>query len=360
MYQVDMDNMIYNVGVFPGKFFPPHRGHLNSIIQAATRCDKLYVVVSDNMDIANEACKKAVLPLMPLNLRALWISLELQDIEHIEVITIDETGIPPYPEGTKQWSALLKEGVPERFGAIFGGELEYQDTYMQNFPNVMYEVHDYKRSRYPISATEVRENYLAHWDYILGSARRKFARRILITGTESCGKTTMVKYLGKIFNTSWTEEYGRHYPDKYLGGNDKLLTHSDFFRIAYDTCRIDEDAMRTANRIAFFDTDAVVTQFYCELYTGSQNPAIEVFVDPDKYDVVVVLSPEVQWVPDGMRWISDRAERKRLHRKLADMYNDRGFKRIMFVPGDSYQGRLNTVVQMADNMLENRLLLTRF
>ena len=125
MYRVDESSIMYNVGVFPGKFFPPHRGHLNSIIQAATRCNKLYVVVSDNMDIANEVCKKAVLPPMPLNLRALWISLELQDIEHIEVIVLDETGIPPYPEGTKEWTALLKEGVPEEFGAIFGGELEY-------------------------------------------------------------------------------------------------------------------------------------------------------------------------------------------------------------------------------------------
>ena len=49
---------MYNVGVFPGKFFPPHRGHLSSIIRAATMTNKLYVVVSDNMEIAKEWCKK--------------------------------------------------------------------------------------------------------------------------------------------------------------------------------------------------------------------------------------------------------------------------------------------------------------
>jgi len=38
---------MYNTGVVPGKFFPPHRGHLNQIISAATQCNKVYVVVSE-------------------------------------------------------------------------------------------------------------------------------------------------------------------------------------------------------------------------------------------------------------------------------------------------------------------------
>jgi len=355
--------MMYNAGVFPGKFFPPHRGHLNSIIQAATQCDKLYVVVSDNMDIADEKCDDAGLPLMSLELRAWWLAVELQCIPHIEVITIDETGIPPYPDGTKQWTKLLKKDVPEKFDAIFGGEIEYKDTYMENFPGgkVDYVVHDYKRSRYPISATKIREDYLKHWDYILGAARRMFARRVLITGTESCGKTTMAKYLGKIFHTSWTEEWGRHYPDKYLGGNDKLLRVEDFFNIAYEQSRIfDEEAMKAANRIVFFDTDAVVTQFYCELYTGAQNPDVERFVDPSKYDVVLMLTPDVKWIPDGMRWNSDLAKRMNLHRKLRKMYKDRGFERIVSIMGGSYNARLNIAVSLADDLLADRKFSTRF
>ena len=47
-----MSDKVFNVsdlpkvGVMFGKFFPPHRGHLNSIIQASTQVQKLYVVVS--------------------------------------------------------------------------------------------------------------------------------------------------------------------------------------------------------------------------------------------------------------------------------------------------------------------------
>ena len=271
---------MYKVGVFPGKFFPPHRGHLNAIIRAATQVKLLYIVVSDEMSIAKEKCDRDKLPYMPLELRAKWLSIELQNIDHIKVITLDETGIPPYPLGCKPWAKKLGETVPEKFDVIFGGDAEYQDTYMRSMPNVYYEVYDRHRNRYPISATEIRSDYLKNWDYILGSAREFFARRVLITGTESCGKTTMVRYLAKIFYTSWSEELGRYYPSKYLGGEDKLLSTKDFFRIAFLQQMQDEEALalRSANRIVFFDSDAVVTQFYCKMYTGKGNRDIEKFV----------------------------------------------------------------------------------
>lgn len=352
---------MYNVGVFPGKFFPPHRGHLGAIIQSATQVDRLYVVVSDDMNIANEVCKKERLPNMPLELRAKWLSIELQNIDHIKVIILDETGIPPYPDGCIPWSKKLLETVPEKIDVIFGGEEEYRNTYMKSMPDIAYKVFDRNRNRYPISATKIRTNYLDNWDYILGSAREFFARRVLITGTESCGKTTMVKYLAKIFYTSWSEEEGRYYPDKYLGGNDKLLSTEDFFRIAFLQQMQDEEALalRSANKIVFFDSDAVVTQFYCIMYTGKSNKDIERFVDPDKYDVVLMFTPDVEWIADGMRWKSKQAEREKLHRQLGDMYVARGFKKIITIDSNSYNGRMAEAVRISDKLLADRFYMSR-
>ncbi len=350
---------MYEVGVFPGKFFPPHRGHLNAIIQAATKVDLLYVVVSDNMDIADALCKKNSLLRMPLKLRAKWLSVELQNIEHIKVIILDEAGIPPYPEGCAPWAKRLREVMPVQFDIIFGGEAEYGGTYMVSFPDVLYQVYDYTRSRYPVSATDIRNDYLKHWDYILGSAREFFARRVLISGTESCGKTVITKYLAKIFHTSWSEEWGRHYPDKYLGGNDKLLEPDDFVKIAHEQAMIDEDTLRCANRISFFDTDAVVTQFYCNMYTGKYNPDIDRFIDPGKYDVILLLSPATKWVADGMRWKSYTSERQQLHTELRDMYVKYHFDRMIYIDENSYNSRLNAVVDIADRMLADRSYMSR-
>jgi HTH-type transcriptional regulator, transcriptional repressor of NAD biosynthesis genes len=353
---------MYNVGVFPGKFFPPHRGHLNSIIQAATQVNKLYVVVSDNMTLAAELCRKESLKDIPLELRAKWLSIELQNIDHIKVTILDEAGIPPYPEGCKPWANRLQEVVPEKFDVIFGGELEYRDTYMRSMPEVVYETYDYKRTRYPISATEIRQDYLKNWNYILGSAREFFARRVLVTGTESCGKTTLVKYLAKIFHTSWSEELGRYYPKDHLGNNDKLLSAEDFFRIAFLQQMQDEEALalRSANRIVFFDSDAVVTQYYCKMYLGEYNDNIEKFVDPSKYDVTLILTPDVKWVPDGLRWKSRSVERARLHEELTQMYFDRGFKNVILLGGDTYKERLNVSINIADKLVADRNYCSRW
>lgn len=351
---------MYDIGAVPGKFFPAHRGHLYQIIRAATKCKQLYVVVSDNETLALDKCRKDHLPYIPLKTRALWLSRELQDIPHIKVVMLDETGIAAYPDGSVVWCEMLTELIPN-LDIIFGGEEEYADTYMQHLPGVKYEVFDYTRSRYSVSGTEVRTDYLEHWDYILGSARSFFARRVLITGTESCAKSTLTKYLGKIFHTSWSEEYGRHYSKDHLGGNEDLFQLSDFARIADTQRRQDEEALNTANRICFFDSDAVVTQFYCEMYLGQPNPNIEAYVDPQKYDAVLLMSPTVEWVPDGLRFKADQEERERLHKKLLYMYLDRGFKdKIIEIDDPDYSTRLQRAITISDMLLGDRKFMSRY
>lgn len=352
---------MHKIGVVPGKFFPPHRGHLNQIIRAATQCEKVYVVVSDNEDLALEKCRQDNLPYIPINRRALWLSHELCGFDHIEVLMLDETHIPPYPDGSEQWCEMLRKLIVYPIDVIYGGELEYQDTYMTHLPETKYDVYDYKRSRYPVSGTEVRYNYLEHWDYILGAARGFFARRVLVTGTESCGKSTLVKYLGKIFHTSWSEEYGRYYSRDHLGGNEKLFQIGDFAKIAALQQNQDDKALRAANRICFFDSDAVVTQFYCDLYLGQQNPIIEQFVEPQKYDVVLMMAPSVNWVPDGLRFKGDQKDRERLHKKLLYMYMDRGFKdKIIEIDDPEYSVRLQRAVSISDMLLGDRQYKSRY
>jgi len=274
---------------------------------------------------------------------------------------LDETGIPAYPDGSVQWCKMLIDLIPGRIDVIFGGEMEYQDTYMKHLPGIEYNVYDYKRSRYPVSGTEVRHNYLKHWDYILGSARGFFTRRILVTGTESCAKSTLVKYLAKIFHTSWSEEYGRYYSKDYLGGNESLFQLADFHKVAGIQHAQDEQALKGANRICFFDTDAVVTQYYCELYLGQPNPMVETFVDPQKYDLVLMMEPTVDWVDDSLRFMGKDKDRWRLHKKLLYMYFDRGFKgKIIEINDKNYSARLERVTDYADKLVADRTFMSRY
>lgn len=343
---------MYNVGVLPLKALPPHRGHINAIIHAATKCNRLYVVVSDHPELTKQLCEENNLPIMDLKLRTKWLSQELQKFDHIKVLMLDESSIPAYPNGWEPWSKLLRFTVPEKFDVIFGGEPSYVAFYEKYQPGVTYELFDFKRERYPISATEIRKDPLKNWDYILGSARGFFTKKILLTGTESCGKTTMTKYLAKIYHTSWTEEEGRYYSERYLGLNEEVFTIKDFGRIAYMQHEKDLEALHDANKVVFFDTDALVTQYYAELYLNEKSDLVESFIDPAKYDIVLLFKPDVKWVDDGIRWLSGDIQRLKMHEKLKQMYIDHGFgDKIVEISG-TYAERLDQCMGIVDKLIQ--------
>jgi HTH-type transcriptional repressor of NAD biosynthesis genes len=342
---------MYDVGVFPGKFYPPHRGHLSAILKAGTQCKRLYVVVSYNRDLENGLPITSKFNPITLNDRVRRLSIELQNFDHIKVLGMEEVGVPPFPGGWTEWCVLLNRTIPEKFQAVFGSDISYAtEGYTTHFPDTAYVICDQNREQIPISATEIRSNPYKYWDYILGSARPHFAKRILIGGTESCGKTTLTKILAKHYNTAWTEEEGRYYSTRYLGGNEAVFTQDDFFNICCDQRQVENKALRSANKLVFFDTDSVITQYYCELYLGSPYPRIESFVDPSRYDYLLYMAPDVEWVADGFRFKNEQEERNRLNEKLLNMYRARCFKNIICIDGN-YQERLDKAIKICDSII---------
>ena len=343
---------MYKTGVYFGRFLPPHRGHLYQMIEASTKCEQLIVVISDNCKQTRDICEEAGIPEISYRLHKQWISQQIQDIDHISVEVLDETDIPVYPQGWEAWSQRMREVVGKPIDAFFVGDTEYSETLAEYFPEAEVVLFDPKRTRYPISATDIRKDILNNWHYILGPARPFFARKVLIAGTESCGKTTLTKCLAKLYNTSWSEEVGRYYARDYLGGDETIYTDEDFGRMAYLQAEQDYHAMRTANKVCFFDTDAVVTDYYSELYMGHRNKMVEAHINPDKYDALLYLMPDVEWVDDGQRLNGSQERREMLNNHLLAMYEEFGFKdKIIIVSGD-YNQRLNKAIQIVDDMLK--------
>lgn len=334
----------FKTGVFFGKMIPPTLGHVNQIIEAAAQCDKLYVIVSENKTQTIELSKEAGVQPIWGSLRVQWLAQTFQDISHIEVKMVDETNIPPYPNGWVQWSNLISSAVGNAsIDAFFCGEPEYKAPLETYFRNCTVCVFDYNRTQVDISATRVRADVMAHWDYLIGPARPHFAKKILLVGTSSCGKTTLTKSLAKLFNTSWSEEVGRFYAQKYLGGSEEYFVASDFQRIAHLQYEQDFQALRSCNKMCFFDTDATTTQYYSEMYLGEKNKIVEAYIDKDRYDLVLFLWPTVPFVEDGQRMPEDEVQRVSNANKLLKMYTEQGFGDKLFViRGADYLSRLHT------------------
>ena len=342
---------MYQTGVYFGRFLPPHRGHHYQIIEASTKCHNLIVVISDNAEQTRALCEADGLPEISYRLRKQWFSQQVQDMPHIQVRVLDESDIPVYPEGWQEWSKRMREVVGAPIDAFFVGDLSYSETLASYFPEAKVELFDPSRTRYPISATEIRKNILGNWHYILGAARPFFAKKVLIAGTESCGKTTLTKCLAKLYNTSWSEEVGRYYARDYLGNDETIYTDEDFARIAHIQYEQDYHALRSANKVCFFDTDATYTDYFSELYMGHRNELVEKYIDHTRYDRLFYLMPDVRWVADGQRLNGDEERRRLLNDRLLQMYRDYGFgDKITIISGD-YTARLHKAIQLVDELL---------
>ena len=77
---------------------------------------------------------------------------------------------------------------------------------------------------------------------------------------------------------------------------------------------------------------------------GHRNAEVESCIDPNKYDVVFLLKPDVTWVNDGQRLNGDQEKREALHERLKHMYIERGFEDKIVEIGGNYNERLNSII----------------
>ena len=105
--------------------------------------------------------------------------------------------------------------------------------------------------------------------------------------------------------------------------------------------------------MCFFDTDAVVTAFFSQVFLGQVADRVESFIDPHKYDLIIVLKPTVPWVADGMRELSAPDVREASYQQLMALYQQYGFDTTRFLVIDSpdYYQRLEACIAAVDNLL---------
>jgi HTH-type transcriptional repressor of NAD biosynthesis genes len=364
-------------GLFIGKFLPFHRGHLSAILKASTQCDMLYIVVSQNRNYMKQRCAEHGIKEMPLETIAMWINQELQNFnDHITVVTVDETILPPLQnqnnpkEWRKEWAdlakvELIKAGVTELedgfldLDFMFGSEVGYQE-YANKYINktLKYIMIDLERKYVDISATKLVENIYKNWEMLPGSVRPHFVKKVLITGIESCGKTTITKKLAKNFLTSWSEEYGKWYQKNEMGNYGGNWSIADFEIIAMQQLEQDKRAYRTANKVSFVDTDAIVTDYYLGLFLEKegQSELLESLKRQEigKWDLVIMLQPTVRWVQDGTRFeeMKDEQIRWGLHNKLKAMYDSYGIPYIEI--GGDYNHRFEKSIELVESLLSSK------
>lgn len=317
------------IGFLGGKFLPFHLGHVYAILAASNQVDELYIVLSSSKNRDREICERDGVKYIPAETRLSWIGESLNNLENVQVVHVeDDQWDSDYD--WEQGANMIKEAIGKPIDYVFSSETSYDEHFKKYYPGAKHVVINEGRDIVPISATKMREEIYDNWDKLPPSVRSYFTKKIVIVGTESCGKSTLTKKLAKFYNTNYLHEIGRDYCEMYSN----QLTVSMFDDIAMNHFLRQKELAKESNKMLFVDSDEVITQYYLDMYfDGQQSDLIEELIRKQEYDLVLYLEPDVKWVQDGFRFQGGDEVRLKNNEKLKKMYVGRGIK-FVTISGD--------------------------
>jgi len=146
------------------------------------------------------------------------------------------------------------------------------------------------------------------------------ARRIVLTGSESTGKTTLTADLARHYGAVWVPEYVRGYADWKRAP----LDASDVTPIAQGQIAAQDLGLERAGRLLLLDTDLLSTVVYAEHYYGACPEWVRAAAGHRRADLYLLCDIDVPWTADPQR---DRSgERAEMHELFRSALADGGFR----------------------------------
>jgi NadR type nicotinamide-nucleotide adenylyltransferase len=283
----------YGSGLILGKFLPPHRGHMELVRAALER-------VGEGGALTILVCSRRDEPI-PGALRCAWMR-ELAPAARVLAITDENPALPEeHPDFWEIWVESIRRVLPQEPDFVFAGEPYGVELARRLGAEPV--IVDRTRSAYRTSATEIRADPLGRWDELLPPVRGHYARRVVVTGSESTGKTTLAQGLARHFGTVWVPEFARG----YLDAKPTPLDSSDIEPIARGQMAAEDAGAREANRVVFLDTDLASTEVYAAHYYGACPEWIRDESRRRVPSLYLLAGIDAPWIPDPQR---DRGDRR--------------------------------------------------
>lgn len=365
-----------SVGIVFGSFAPLHQGHLDLIMRAKKENDGgcIVIVCGYNGDKGE--------PLIPHKKRYRYVREFFADDDLVAVYAINDTelGLDRYPNGWVKWMEEF-ERIYDKATCLFGYGHKMMNTeppkrrwyvgnqnYYEDLINMWQEEATLvdRTSDNPICATMIRQNPIKHWDKIATPFRRIFSHNILVTGTASEGKSTLVTDLGKYFNAPHSWEWPSDYMEE-SGVSDWELDGADFIAFLQGQYDLNKKLINSpANHGIFFaDSDSTTTRMYAKMYSEDDKFAItpeefeKVAVVADelsskyRWDKIFLVAPHGVFVDDHTRYMghSGMDERKELFNILCeDIKRTGNWDKVTILNGSYYENFMTVVKYVKEVM----------
>lgn len=319
-------------GLVIGKFYPPHAGHHLLVRAAADTCQRVTVVVMGS-----------TLESIPLFRRVAWLREVHADQPHVRIVgELDD-----YPVDYNDpdiWDAheqVMRDGLAqmttEPVDAVFTSE-PYGAELARRF-GARHALIDLSRAMAPVSGTAVRRDVVGHWDFLEPPVRGGLARRVVLVGAESTGKSTLAQELAEALArrggahalTRWVPEYGRAYTARKIAAAvaeaalegkpppsmpDLVWTSGDFEEVARVQAELEDTAACAGGPVLIADTDVFTTALWHERYMRSRSAVVEAWA-AERRPALYLLThhDDVPFIQDGLRdgdairaWMTGRFE----------------------------------------------------
>jgi nicotinamide riboside kinase len=122
--------------------------------------------------------------------------------------------------------------------------------------------------------------------------------KVIVTGPESSGKTTLCKQLSEQFKIPFTEEFSR----KYIDDLDRKYLQEDLVIIAKEQLE-NEQLTRSNKQLSLHDTDLITLKIWSEYKYGNCNDCILSQIEQQKQEkrFYFLCSPDIPWESDPQR-----------------------------------------------------------
>jgi len=173
--------------------------------------------------------------------------------------------------------------------------------------------------------------------------------KIVITGAESTGKSTLSEALAIHYNTIWVPEFSR----SYVGNLHRDYTYSDLEKIALHQIE-EEKSVAGKNPLVFFDTWLIITKVWFEFVYGNCPEWLYDSIRQSDVDLFLLCDIDIPWISDPLR--ENGGENRQI---LQDIYQEQikkfGF-RYQVVSGGG-NDRLRNAIHIVDSFLKERITM---
>lgn len=350
-----------------------HQGHFDGTMMAKKLNDKCYLIVCgyENEPRANELK-------LSYETRLCLVKEFYKDDEIIKVFGLNDTQLNLDQSMSESnwiiWVNAALDNIKKDLGitsfndddviTFYVAEEKYKeriDAIAHTFDVVIKSVLLPKEIN--VSATKIRQNPLKYWHLIVKPFRRYLSKNILVIGTASEGKTTLVRDIARYFEIPHVEEYGRTYMAERNMQDTDLRYHDmmEFLIHQRDELLKAENSLANNKGVIISDTDNLITLMYACAYADDENiPLTREDAENLKalvknhlkrgvhWDKIFMIPPGNKFVDDGSRYMkqSSMEEREKNYKILLDLIKEicpEYFDKMVFLTPSDYYNNFITI-----------------